>query len=222
MAGPIPDPTMTMPEPSALWANGMAPEIMTTFLVAFLRNHFGDPTRIVDPIFREIPWRPDAAEPWASGPGGIAIESQDAWRPGLVEQRPALLVKDHKLAPTRRGVADRLEGSRSGDGFDRYATELNSSNTVLCIAGTSRAAKRLATEVTRELVQFSDVIRRELCLNRFMVLERDDTGKLVESQAHFATPVALAWQTMESWVVRQQTVPLAKIITDVQAELARP
>lgn len=221
MADPAPVPPLTPREPSSMWANGMAPEVMTTFLTGLLRDHFGDPSRVVDPIFRDVPWDPHPDEPWRSGPGGIAIEAQDAWHPSLVEARPALIVKDHALRPVRSGIADRMESTRHRDGFDRYATLLNSSNTVVCIAGSPRAAKRLATEVTRELVQFSDAIRRHLGLVRFQVMERGETAVLEESQLHYATPVAVAWQTLDEWVVREQVPVLTKVLTSVEAELAR-
>lgn len=179
------------------------------------------PSRVVDPTFRDVPWAPDPAEPWKSGPGGIAIEAQDAWHRDLVERRPALIVKDHALRPVRSGIADRLESTRSRDGFDRYATPLNSSNTVVCISGSPRSAKRLATEVTRELVQFSDAIRRNLGLVRFQVLERGETAVLEESRRNFAAPVTIAWQIQETWVVREQVPVLTKVLTSVAAELAR-
>lgn len=218
---PEPKLKIVPPEPSALWANGMAPEVMTTFLVWTLRAHFGDPACVVDPVFRDVPWTPDPNEPWASGPTGIAIESQDRWHPALVERRPAIIVKDHALRPVRQGLADRMEGTRAADGFDRYATMLESSNTALCVAGAPLACKRLATEVSRLLVQFSDAIRRQVGLVRFAVAERGETGELRESQTHFATPVSVAWQTLETWVVREQTPTLAKILLDVTTDLHR-
>jgi len=200
----------------------MPPEVMTAFLTALLREHFGDPACVVDPIFRDAPWRPHPTEVGRSDPsGGMVVESADAWDPELVEARPALIVADHAYKHVRVGIGGRMEGHHTRDGFLQYGALFDSANTIFCVGRSRLEAKRLGTEVLQLLVQFADAIREAQGLVRFVPVERGDVAVLEESTQNFACPVPIAWQAQMTWEVRRQASVLNRIITKVAAELGR-
>lgn len=200
------------PVPSVPWSAGMPPEVMTDFLVAFLRAHFADPANIEDATLRQLVWADDPGSP-------IGIESVDRWDPRLVELRPGLIVKDHGWRPQRISINDQFVGGMAPDGSDEHAILFNSSNTVFCIGEEPKAAKRLSTEVTRELVKFAPLIRRELGLVRFVVVERGDCSILEESSQNYVVPVVVAYQSGEQWRITPQVSRLRKIILQVTTKL---
>lgn len=214
MAAPEPIPRLILPDPPAIWSLGMPPEIMTEFLVAFLRAHFADANNIVDPTFRSLVWSADPSTP-------IAILAQDDWDPNLIELRPGLVVKDHAWRPQRIGINDEHLGGLDPTGNAQFSCIYNSSNTIFCIAGTPKEAKRLGTEVTRELVQYASPIREHLGLIRFVVSERSECSILEESRQNYAVPVVVAYQAGETWKLEPQVPRLRKIILAVTANQYR-
>lgn len=206
-------------DPPAMWSLGMPPEVMTSFLVNLLRQHFSDASNVVDPAFRDRIWLADAGRPGKSDPASpIAIDSIDVWDPALVGIRPAIIVKDHAWTPIRAGIADVNQGFYAADGSDTYTCTFRSSNTAFGVANEPLEAKRLATEVARELVQFSEEIRRHCGLTRFVVVERGECFTLEESRQHFGVPVTVAYEAQGSWTIRKQGPAIRKVLLSIHPE----
>lgn len=211
-------PRVIPADPSAIWSLGMPPEIMTGFMVNFLREHFLDATHIVDPTFRDRIWKADPRQvAWTDSGSPILIESIDRFDPNLIEARPALIVKDHGWKPTRMGIANKHMWTNPGDGTSTFACLYQSAITVFAIAGESKEAKKLSTEVLRQIIQFEDVIRCELRLVRFMVVERGDCFKIEESTANSAVPISIAYMAEETWALKPQAARVKRIVFNMTA-----
>lgn len=211
--------------PSSLWSLGMPPECMNDFVVTLLRSHFADANNIVDPTLQSLVWLSAGSQPpIRTDPSSpIAIEPQDNWNPALVESRPAIVVKDHAWVPQRQGIdGGRFMGGGDRSGAETFMCIYNSSVTIFCVHSSSKAAKLLGTEVTRELVQFASEIRRQLGLIRFAVLERGECAILEESRQNQVVPVSVAYQAGEEWRLEPQAARLRQVILDITTRPYRP
>jgi len=183
---------------------------MTGTLVQLLRTHFTDVANITDPALRDCLWVPGPAT-------GIAIESIDQFTPTLIETTPAIIIQDHAIQIARDGIAGLMQGYYSRDGQDRYCVRYNCSITCHCIAGASKAAKKLATEVMEELIMFSEPIRQSLGLIRFIVLSRDSPFILEESSQHTSVPITIAYQVLREWMIELQGPRIKRFLFDIKA-----
>lgn len=201
--------------PSALCSLGPRPIVMTGYLIQVLRQHFADPNNIEDQHFRHPPGGRDYV--WRQGnDSGIVIESATRWDPEKTGQRPAILVKRNEWGAIHKGINDQHMGNLSLEGREKYTYFLRGSHTLFCIGGESGEAEKLGTEVYREIGQFAPIIRKNLHLHRFQLLQVGQLGKLKEATDNYAVSVSVGYAFEESWVIRHHTPKLKRIVLSAE------
>jgi hypothetical protein len=203
-------------DPSSLCTTGKNPLNLTGIILWVLRRHFSKESYIQNASLQGYIWAAQPANTNAQVSGSdILIESVEkvAGQPEqYVQQRPALLVKRNRLAPTKLGFGDRyMRASQPGldcrrsckdyalDTDDRYEVLLVGSHTVFCVAGTGGEAEALGTESFFELVEFTQLIRKDMDLSRFQIQELGAVAKLEESKEHFVVPIVAMYSYFHTW-----------------------
>lgn len=200
-----PEPNIIPGTLSALCSLLMRPMIMTGVFREILISHFASERYIEEPSLKELVWHPGTDS-------SILIESVHRWRPQLTELRPAVIIKRNTCANMRRGIGDRRQGNpvdRFGD--PHYVTFWQGSHTLFCIGSTGAQAEYLASEVSRELVEFGPVILETLGLLRFQVTEIGAVGELEEATENFTVPVTVGYGYEERWVIHQQAPTIRRL-----------
>jgi len=210
--------------PSALCSTSKQPLNMTGAVAYILRRHFSDAARIKDEDLRAYLWKPQPADTTAAASGSeILIEplAKLTGQPSqYLQQRPAALVKRNKWGSTKLGIGDRYSGVRKTadlskrdydyalDSSQRYEILIAGSHTVFCIGGTPAEAEAVSTESFFELLEFAQVIRRDLGLNYFKVNGIEPVSRLEESHEHFVAPIVLSYTFFHGWRLRDESVTL--------------
>lgn len=170
---------------------GIVSQFISGIFVQLLRNLFATPQQLEFDVLKKYTWHEDDKE------SRILIEWMWSRKFHLVEQRPALLVRDGPIKPHRTGIGnDRIQGGKTAiDGGELFAKLKTSSVTVFAIGREAAEAKWLATEAEHYLTQMGEVIRCDFNLLAFEPLDMGAVGKVEESQDHFAVPITygLAW-----------------------------
>ena len=198
-------------EPSALCTIGRPPLVITGALLWIMRRHFADPAMIVDPDLKERVWNTDVTA------SGIVIEPVTKW-PGspteAVQQRPAIYVKRNKYQQVKLGIGDRyqlgiktsidkrnLSSDNAIDTGVRYGAAIVGSHTLFCLGGTGAEAESVGTEVFFELMEFGQLIRRDLGLSKFQVMDLGGVAKLEESREHWVIPAVVTYAFRHNWTL---------------------
>ena len=157
----------------------------------------------------------------------IMIESVTRW-PGpqtqTVQMRPAILVKRNTYGRIKLGIGDKYMmggkpsidnlndlGNTSNNAIDagtQFEVIIAGSHTVFCIGTTGAEAETIGTEVFFELLEFTPVIRRDLGLNKFQVMEIGGINKLEESKEHWVVPVTVTFMFNHTWTLTQDAPKL--------------
>lgn len=168
-----------------------------------LIRHFHQQETIEQPELKHLIWQNNIAT------SKILIESVYRWKPQDTESRPAILIKRNAYQNFRAGVGDRHQGppaDRRGD--PHYTTFWLGSHTLFCVGGTGAQAELLTSEVVRELSQFGPLVRKELRLHQFRVMEVGEISKLEEAEENFVSPVTVGYAYADNWTLLQQAPPL--------------
>lgn len=207
---------------SALCTIGRPPLVMTGSVIWILRRHFSQPNYIVDPNLNKYLWNKDSTK------SGITIESVVQW-PGAptqtVQQRPAIYVKRNTYGRVKLGIGDAYQlgtnssvdklddvGDNSIDTGTMYGVVIAGSHTVFCLGSTGAEAESVGTEVFFELLEFTPIIRKDLGLNKFQVMEMGGIAKLEESHEHWVVPVTVTYAFNHDWMLYQDA-PLLKTVS---------
>lgn len=167
-----------------------------------LTRHFATPLNMEEPDLRHLVWQDGVRT-------GILIESIHRWRGELVEKRPAIIVKPNGRQNTRLLIGDKTGPTEQG--FMQYQTFWVGSHTLFCIHGSGASVEILATEVQRELTQFSPVVVQYLNLYKMQVTEVGGIAELEESKESFVIPITVGWVYSEQWQVSDESLKLRKI-----------
>lgn len=176
--------------------------MITGLIRDLLVRHFSTPLNIEEPDLRGLVWREDERT-------GILVESIHRWRGELVEKRPACIIKANGRQNLRMMLGDVVGTTEQG--FVQYQTFWVGSHTVFCIHESGASAEILATEVQRELTQFSPVIRQYLGLYNWQVTEVGAAAEVEESRESFVIPVTVGWAYGEGWILQQESLKLRKV-----------
>jgi len=206
------------PEPSALCTIGRPPLVMTGAMLWILRRHFADENNIVDPNLKAYLWHKEATDT------SIMIEAVTKWAgqpTQIVQSRPAILVKRNTYGRVKMGLGDKyMSGGKSPvDNLDnlgdnaldtgtRFEVLIAGSHTVFCLGGTGAEAEAVGTEVFFELLEFTPLIRRDLGLNKFQVMELGGVSKLEESKEHWVVPVVVTYAFNHTWTLTEDAPKL--------------
>lgn len=216
-------PQFIDPEPSALCTIGRPPLVMTGALLWILRRHFANADYIQEPVLKDYTWNKDATK------AQIMIESITKWQGAptqTMQMRPAIFVKRNTYGRVKLGIGDRYQGSGVKPEVDnegqlsdnavnsgaKFEVIVAGSHTVFCIGGTGAEAEAVGTEVFFELLEFTPLIRRDLDLNKFQVMEMGSVSKLEESKEHWAVPVVVTYAFNHVWTLKQDA-PLLKSVS---------
>lgn len=182
---------------------------MDEVALKWMRYHFGDASRIVDPQLTGKVWRDEDATP-------ILIKSLAEFDQEAANGRPAVLIEmaDQMPDTTRSIDHRRVGGCGTGNGVYAYGQLWVGSHTFHCVGGREGEAKSLAFEVYKDLLGFSRVVGPALCLVRLEVMGVGRRRKLEEFQETWAYPVGLRYAYWQSWVLEQpDAVALGKVRT---------
>jgi hypothetical protein len=187
---------------NALCHTGWAPIILTGFFRDLLVRHFSEENFIETPELRKHIWQ-------ELPPTGILIESVHKWRGDLTEKRPAITIKRNAYRNVRVSILDRTGTDEEGN--ENFATLWVGSHTLFCIHGTGAGVEILATEVQRELTQYSPVITKMFGLHKFKVNQVGQIGELEEATENFVIPITVGWAYEETWSLEQEALRLSAI-----------
>lgn len=203
-------PSMTPVENISQVCSGMGKgNLITGVLVDLMRKHFSTASNIEYAELRRNVWSPNDDT-------GILISPVTAWTPKLANQRPAVLVRRNKLTKQRVTIGDQRQMQpQNWQGFPHYTVVWGAVYTIFCLSSSAALqAEILATEVARELVQFHQVLIKDLGLMALDVTDIDEIRLLEGSRQTFFVPVNVFIAYSESWIVTSQAPPLRKFSTD--------
>ena len=187
---------------SYLCSRGYRRLLITGQLKDMLVHHFAAPEFIEYKDLRDCIWRPDEQT-------GILIESLYLWRGQLTEKRPAILIKPNAQHNLQLGIGDYQGVDEQGQ--ELYSTAWVGSHTLFCLHGSGAGAELLASEVQRELTEFSVLVRKRFQLLQWKVVEVGEIGLLEEAKQDFVIPVTIAWAYQQSWKLSLESLRLRKI-----------
>lgn len=187
---------------NSLCTTGWQPILLTGFMRDRLINHFASPLNIETPDLRHIVWQPGERT-------GILIESVHRWRQGLVEKRPAVIVKRNAYHSVRLAISD-FSGKDKFGGKD-YVVLWVGSHTLFCINRTGASVEILATEVQRYFTQFAQVFKEYLNFKSFSVVEVGAISEVEEATESQVVPVTVGWAYEETWNLRKEARPAWRV-----------
>jgi hypothetical protein len=200
-----------LPSVSSLCSFGWKPHIMSGFLVQLLRQYFADPNNVMDAAVRGKlttlggGWKPADNTP-------VLIETVSRWDPTKLGKRPALIVKRNSWRQQSLGLGDELKGFASLDGARAFTTMWLGSHTIFMLAGEGTETERWASEAGGLLLKFSPLIRDQLGLFAFKLIEVGALGKIEECAEHYAVPLSLAYAATEDWTLQPFAPLLKKVV----------
>jgi len=181
-------------EVSALCTSGTPALVLTGVMLQVLRQKFADPDEIEIPALRDKIWTPELET------SKILIGPAYRWNPVEAMNRPAIMVRRHAIRSQRIGVNDAHMGNyQTPDGAETHEDLELTGHLLFCIGRTGAEADLLGTEVWKHFKHFGPVIRKDLKLARFQVMELSEVGKVEESKDHFATAVSCFSAFYERW-----------------------
>lgn len=207
-----PEPTLVdLDEWSSLCSTGHTPLIITGCFLRFIQEHFSDPDKIENEALRDNIWRNDPGDTTEGiPPKGILIEPIYKWNPVDFQRRPTVYISRNKMTTQRLGINDGLtvglgkdaEGNLKTDEGQKKVVGVQGSHSFFCIGRAGAEAEVLGTEVFREILHFSPILRRDLKLKRLVVSEASPASQLQEYDQHFVVSVAVGWYYFETWRLR--------------------
>lgn len=179
---------------------GPRPQLMTGYLVEWLRQRFGSPDNIEEAALRSLLWEAMPKNTCQE----IVIEAETKLNFGAAGKRPALMVRRGDWTSERIGIDDRLLGGNNLDGVRHYCDFVRGTHTVFCLTTVATQTELLAAEVYRNLKQFGPRIREEVDLARFGAVGMGSVFEVEEARKTFAVPVTVAYSAFENWEIREQ------------------
>ena len=171
-----------------------SPILATGVLLGLIREHFGNPLAIVDPMLQRYVWR-------TGDQTDIMIESCTNDALTRLQMRPAILVRRNAVRPKREGLDDQLKSLGGEQGRD-FVVTLHGSHTVFCLAGKPGQAEVLANETAMYLLQSAPEIRGSLCFKGDFKL--DEIGELGTAEGlggQYVVPVTFSYITDFAWSI---------------------
>jgi len=168
--------------------------LATGVLLGLLREHFGNPQAITEPLLKHYVWRSDDDT-------AIMIETCTNDVLTRLQMRPAILVRRDVIQIKREGLDDEIKSFSPSTG-NSYVVTLHGSHTIFCIAGKPNHAEMLANETAIYLLQFAPCIRGNLCFRGDFKLEQ--IGELATIQGvggQYVVPVTFSYVTDFAWTI---------------------
>lgn len=175
----------------------VTPELINSYWVASLRDHFRNSDQIIDPRYRDYTWADDDIE------GKIVIEASGNWTPTLANKRPAIVVKTNDCNWKRLGFGDRKDGfNYAADGNIDYEALVIGSHSIGVVSTLRAEAGNLAYEVLLFTGQFCEVHRDALGLSQLVPIGVSTAFAIKESPGSHLFVVSLAYSYTLQWRLR--------------------
>lgn len=115
------------------------------------------------------------------------------------------------------GLGNRLHGTPERDGYteDRQVVGVVGSHTFFCMGTAGLEAEEIAMEVVNCLLGFSQIIREQFCLGKFMVSDIAPVSRVDECQDHFGVPVNVEYMAQWNWKLLRQSPIWARFNSQV-------
>lgn len=205
---------MTFTEATSIQSTGPKPHILSGAFLQILRSQFSDPNNITEEKLRGFLWSPDEVR------SNILIEPLYRWDAKKIQQRPAILVKRGETKVVKLGIGDLQHGRLEDTGFvDMHqTTSFAGMHVIFCLGNSGLEAELIGSEVFYHFLEFSAVIRQQLCLGSFQVSDLGEVSRFEEAHDHFVVPVSLTYAGIHSWNVLRQTPEWTGTSFDVRIE----
>jgi len=198
-------------EVSALCTSGTPPLVLTGVMLQILRQKFADPDEIEISALKDKIWTPSLET------SKILIDPAYRWNPLEAMNRLAIMVRRHAVRSQRVGIDDAHMGHlQSPDGAESFEDLEMTGHLLFCIGRTGAESELLGTEVWKHFKHFGPIIRKDLKLARFQVMELSEVGKVEESKNHFATAVSCFSAFYERWDLVLESPILKRMLGQVE------
>jgi hypothetical protein len=186
-----------------------SPVLATGYLLALLREHFGDPLSIVEPVLQGYVWRNDSSS-------SILIEPSSHEVFTKMQQRPAILIKRGAIKFERMGLDDKIMEQGGVRGGTNYIVAMHGSHTVFCISSKAAHTELLANEVAMYLLQAAPTIRYGLCFDKDFKLEEIGELKTVQGVGgQYVIPVNFSFIGTHSWRINSSAPVIRHVDVNV-------
>lgn len=202
--------TSFVPVVDAVCAAPPSPLGMSGYYVQLLRAHFGDPTHLADPAYRDYFW--------ADSPDGtktmISIDDVSVWKPERANARPAIVSQRNDWTYSELGMANgELQGYDFGsDGASHHAALVEGSHTIVVIADESAEAENLGWEVFQLLSATARQMRQSLGLIKVTTLGMSKPTKVQEASGGYSVAISQAYTFELGWTLRPDSPLLLKVM----------
>jgi len=171
-----------------------SPLLATGVILGLIREHFGNPTAIMDPVLQSCVWRGDDQT-------GILIETCTNDALSRIQLRPAILVRRNGITIHREGLDDEIMSLGPDRGTSHVVT-MHGSHTIFCISGKPGQTESLANETALYLLQASPSIAGSLCFRgKFKLEEIGAIGILEGGGGQYVVPVTFSHVTDFTWSI---------------------
>ena len=191
-------------DPRAFCRLRFSPLLATGVLVHLLREHFGNPGSIVDPMLQQCVWRNDKDT-------GILIESSSNDALLHVGQRPAVLVKRHAIRKVARLTFNDEVWKLGPQRGQEFGNVLQGAHTVFSIASRPAHTESLANEVMLLLTQYAPQIQQNLGFGQFQLQEIGELSQLEGSGGQYVVPTTFTYITALDWTLDRDLPPLRHV-----------
>jgi hypothetical protein len=199
-------PEETVLDPRAFCKMRFSPILATGVILDIIREHFGNPSSITDPMCQNYVWTPNTDS-------NILIETNTNENIEQIGQRPAILVKRDKIQYQRYIIMDRVINT-GVTCPPAYSVEFTGSHTVFSIATKAAHADVLANEATTLLLQYSPVIRSSLCFNDFRLSGIDEV-QLSQENNHYFVASTFSYAGIFNWELKTNEPKLRHVRADI-------
>lgn len=198
---PIPEP------PSYFQSKSATTYTLNGAFITLIRRHFSSAENIECESLKNYAWSSDDKV------SRILIEPVYKWKPEVIQQRPAVIVKRGPWKIQQMGIGSKVHGEPELDGYAEAEQQVlvAGTHTFFCIGTTGLEAEEVGIEVAHCLLCFMELIRTQFCLGRFIVADIAPVSKLDECQDHFGVPVNVEYMLQWNWKLLRQSPIWARV-----------
>ena len=181
-----------------------SPTLATGVILGLLREHYGDPTSIIEPSLQQYVWRSDNTT-------AMMIETCTNDALTRIQMRPAILIRRNAIKIQKEGLDNEMK-SLGAERGQSYVVSFQGAHTVFCIAGKPGHAEVLANETAIYLLQASPKITGSLCFKGSFMLEQiGELGTIDGLGGQYVVPITFSYITDFAWSIAPDTPVLRHI-----------
>jgi len=222
-------PALHLERDSILGSVGLSPILLTGYFVQLMRALFLNPeTSMMSPALRKSKYgylEIDQTKQTANT--GIRIESISKYNEAIAGKIPAILVARNQFALGKKlSIGDRYQTPSNllGNGHDpninatlgnnQQILQIDGGHIFYVIAGEAGMCEELATQVWFYLLDFKQVIRKDLTLSTFEINSLERMKKLKESgdKDNWVIPITVTYTYYRETVIYEES-PVLKAIS---------